>query len=315
MIGRNLVGLLEEDESVPRVVVLDIAAPSTMGPKTRFYDIDLTRPSAEDSIAEVLEAEGVDTLVHLAFLASPTYAEAWAHELESVGTMHILNACRRARLRKLVMWSQTFLYGAHPTNPNFLLERHPLRARRSDPFFADKLDAEADVLAFGRPGKGQVVTVLRTAAILGPTTQNFLTRYLGHRVVPTILGFNPLWQFVHEADAVAAFKLAIDRDAPGVFNIVGKGVLRLSTVIKLSGRIALPMPRAAASPMIGALWAARLSEAPPTLLDYLQYSCVADGELARERLGFSAIYTTREALIDYSSAQHLRDVELLSEAG
>jgi UDP-glucose 4-epimerase len=305
---------MEEDETISRVVVLDIEAPATMSGKSRFFDVDLTRPTAEDKIAEVPEAEGVETLVHLAFLASPTYAGAFAHELESVGTMQLLNACRRSRLRKFVMWSQTFLYGANPTNPSFLGERHPLRARRTDPFFADKMDAEADVLRFGRPGNARIVTVLRTAAILGPTTQNFLTRYLGHRVVPTLLGFNPLWQFVHEADAVAAFKLALDRDAPGVFNIVGQGVLRLSTVIKLSGRIALPLPRAVAGPMVGALWAARVSEAPPTLLDYLQYACVADGGRAASELGFSAVYTSREALIDYSSAQHLRDVELLSEA-
>jgi UDP-glucose 4-epimerase len=30
-------------------------------------------------------------------------------------------------------------------------------------------------------------------------------------------------------------------------------------------------------------------------------------------MGFVPVYTTREALIDYASAQHLRDVKLLSE--
>ena len=81
----------------------------------------------------------MDTLLHLAFLSSPTHASAWAHELESVGTMHVLNAARRVTLRKLILWSQTILYGAHPTNPNFLTERHPLRADAEDPFFADKI--------------------------------------------------------------------------------------------------------------------------------------------------------------------------------
>ncbi len=37
------------------------------------------------------------------------------------------------------------LYGASPTNPNFLTEWHPLGARRDEPFFADKLDAERSV--------------------------------------------------------------------------------------------------------------------------------------------------------------------------
>src|SRR5690606_21478324 len=127
----------------------------------------------------------------------------------------------------------------------------------------------------------------------------YLTRYLSHRLVPTILGFDPLWQFVHEADAVAAFKLAVDHDVPGVFNIVGDGVLPLSTVIKLAGRVAVPLPRSLAGTLVSALWLAHVSEAPPSFFDYLQYVCVADGEAAKRGMGFSPVYTTREALIDF----------------
>ena len=312
-LGKNLIGLLEEDERVARIVSLDVERPTSAGQKTRVYDVDLTQPSAEERVSEILSAERVDTVVHLAFLASPTHATAWAHELESVGTMHVLNACRRSEEQKLVMWSQTVLYGAHPTNPNFLSERHPLRARREDPFFADKIEAESEAMRFGRPGKGRVVTVLRTAPILGPTVKNYVTRYLSRRVVPTILGFDPLMQFVHEADAVAAFKLAVDHDLPGVFNIVADGVLPLSTVVKLAGRAALPLPRPLATPLVNALWLSHLSETPPALLDYLQYLCVADGTHAEHAMGFTPVYTTREAVIDFASAQHLRDVRLLSE--
>jgi UDP-glucose 4-epimerase len=312
-LGLNLIGLLEEDDRVRRIVSLDVKPPHTAGEKTRLYDVDLTLAAAEERIAEIFAAEGVDTLVHLAFLASPSHATAWAHELESVGTMHLLNACRRTQVRKIVMWSQTVLYGAHPTNPNFLSEKHPLRASRRESFFGDKMDAENDVLRFGKPGQGRIVTILRTATILGPTVQNYLTRYLSHRLVPTVLGFDPLWQFVHEADAVAAFKLAVDRDTPGVFNIVGDGVLPLSTVVKLAGRVALPLPRSVAGALVSAFWVAQVIEAPPPFLDYLQYLCVADGEQARKVMGFVPVYTTREALIDYASAQHLRDVRLLSE--
>lgn len=313
-LGCNLIGLLEEDDRIRRIVCIDIETPRTGGQKTRFYEVDLTQPSAEERAAEILAAEGADTLVHLAFLASPTHATAWAHELESVGTMHVLNAARRTRVRKVVMRSSTLLYGAHPTNPNFLTERHALRARKSEPFFADKIAAENEVRRFASVMRGSMATILRTAPILGPTVRNYLTRYLSRRIIPTIMGFDPLCQFVHEADAVAAFKLAVDRDVPGVFNIVGDGVLPLSTVIKLAGRASFPMPRSVANTVVGTLWLGQLSEAPPTLLDYLQYICVADGEAAKTQMGFSPLYTSREALIDFSSAQHLRDVRLLSES-
>src|SRR4051812_39838952 len=82
-LGTNLIELLQEDERVQRVVALDIKAPSTAGPKTRMYEVDLTQPTAEARMAEILAAERVDALVHLAFLSSPSHAAAWAHELES----------------------------------------------------------------------------------------------------------------------------------------------------------------------------------------------------------------------------------------
>jgi UDP-glucose 4-epimerase len=309
----NLIGMLEESDRVRTIVSLDVTAPRTAGKKTRVYELDLVDKDAEERVAEILAAESIDTVVHLAFLPSPTHASAYAHEFESVGTMHLINACRRTRINKFVMWSQTLLYGAHPTNPNFLSEKHALRARRGEPYFSDKMEAENEALRFGKPGQGRIVTILRTAPILGPTVDNFLTRYLGRRFVPTVLGFDPLWQFLHEADAVNAFRIAVERDVPGIFNIAGDGVLPLSTVIRLVGRTPLPLPRSLANPLGGTLWLAQVAEAPPAFFDYLQYICVADGELAKRALGFRPLYTSREALIDYAGAQHLRDVKLLSE--
>jgi len=312
-LGANLIGLFEEDDRVQRIVALDIKTPATAGQKTRAYDLDLTQPTAEARMAEILAAERADTLLHAAFLASPTHAAAWAHELESVGTMHVMVAARQAQVRKLVLWSQTLLYGAHPSNPNFLSERHPLRASANEPFFADKIEAEGEAQRFAQRSSGAVVTILRTAPILGPTVDNYVTRYLSRRLVPTMLGFDPLVQFVHEVDAIAAFKLAVDRDVPGVFNIVGEGVLPLSTVIKLAGRIALPVPHPLAEPLTAIGWVAQLADAPPVFLKYLRFLCVADGQKAWDTMGFRPAYTTREELLDFVSAQRLRDVKLLQE--
>ncbi|MBX3219958.1 MAG: NAD-dependent epimerase/dehydratase family protein [Labilithrix sp.] len=313
-LGANLVGLLEEDSRIARIVAIDVKPPGTAQRKTRFYEVDFTGASTEARLSEILGAERADTLVHLAFMSSPTHATAHAHELESVGTRHVLVAARHANVRKVVMWSQTLLYGAHPSNPNFLTERHPLRAPSTEPWFADKIEAEAEVARFAERSADAVVTVLRTAPILGPTVHNFLTRYLARRVVPIAMGFDPLVQFLHEVDAIAAFKLAIDRDHPGVYNVVGDGVLPLSTVIKLAGRLALPLPHPLAHTMGAALWLAQIVEAPPSFMHYLRFLCVADGAKARGELGFRPAYTTREAVLDFTSAQRLRDVKLLHEA-
>lgn len=312
-LGTNLVGLLEEDERVARIVAIDIKPPQTAQRKTRFYEVDFTQPTAEARLSEIFAAERTDTLVHLAFLASPSHGIAVAHELESVGTRHVLVAARHARLRKIVMWSQTALYGAQASNPNFLTEKHALRAPVTEPFFADKIEAEAEVARFAQKVPGAIVTVLRTAAILGPTINNYVTRYLSRKVVPTMMGFDPLVQFVHEVDAIAAFKLAIDRDHAGVFNIVADGVLPLSTVVKLAGRLAVPIPHPLAHTLGAALWLAHMSEAPPSFMHHLRFLCVADGAKAKEKMGFRPAYTTREAVLDFTSAQRLRDVKLLQE--
>jgi UDP-glucose 4-epimerase len=312
-LGSNLIGSLEEDDRIARIVGIDAGAASTAGRKTRSYDVDLTQPAAETRVAEILAAERVDAIAHLAFLPSPTHASAWAHELESVGTMHVTVAARHAQVRKLVLWSLTWLYGAHPSNPNFLTEKHPLRAPTSEPYFADKLEAEEQARRLMQRSPGTVVTVLRTAPILGPTVQNALTRYLSRRLVPTMMGYDPLVQFVHEVDAIAALHLAVLRDVPGTFNIVGDGVLPLSTAIRLAGRVAVPIPHPVAETLTAIGWVAQLVEAPPTFLKYLRFLCVADGQRARDRLGFAPAYTSREALLDFVNAQRLRDVKLLTE--
>lgn len=313
LIGRNLIGLYEEDPRVGKIVALDVQLPPTAGAKTRFYKIDLTTPAVDARLLEILDAEEVDTVVHLAFLSNPSHTSGWAHELEAVGTSQVLGACEAHRVGKVVAWSLTLLYGPEPSNPNFLSERHPLRATRKSRFLRDKVDADLEAGRLAERCPNTIVTVLRTATILGPTARNFMTHYLSRAVVPVIMGYDPLFQFLHEIDAIRAFKMAIDRDHPGVFNVVGQGVLPLSTVIKLAGRLAVPVPYFVASPLAAALWMARGIEAPPTFLDYLRWLCVADGAKAEGELGFSPVYSTHEALMEFVGAQRLRELRLLGE--
>ena len=62
-LGRNLVGLLEEDDQIGRIVAIDLTAPVTAGNKTRAYEVDLTAPAAEERISEIFSAERVDAVV------------------------------------------------------------------------------------------------------------------------------------------------------------------------------------------------------------------------------------------------------------
>ena len=83
--------------------------------------------------------------------------------------------------------------------------------------------------------------------------------------------------------------------------------------VHLLGRHRLPLPRSLLRPTLGALWLSKVGDASPAVLDYLQYACVADTSLAKSRLGFVPVFSSREALSDFAGAEQLREAKLLSE--
>ena len=124
--------------------------------------------------------------------------------------------------------------------------------------------------------------------------------------MPTLLGYDPLIQFVHEEDAIEAYYHAVKHDFPGVYNIVGSGVLPLSTLLKLAGKPQIPILHLAAYPLAEALWLAQAASAPAPFLDYLRYLCVADGDKARVDMGFKPKYSTKEAWMSFVGSRRLK---------
>jgi UDP-glucose 4-epimerase len=298
-VGAESLKRLEEDRRYAKILAIDIRKPDFPLDRTQFFKVDLTLPTADADLADLLARERVDTLLHAAFLASPSHAAAWAHELEDIGTMHVLNACAEARVRKLILASTTMVYGAAPRNPNFISEDAELRAKPSAPYIDDKVSAERQVRRFAAENPGALVTVLRAAPTLGPTIHNYVTRFFARPVAPVLMGFDPLLQFVHEDDLAAAAKIAIDEDHPGVFNIVGDGVLPYSTVLAMMGKVPLPLPHFVARPLARALWATQILDAPPAFLDFLRFLCVADGDKARRVMGFAPRHDIRDTIQDF----------------
>lgn len=298
-LGTELIKKLEEDRRYARVLALDIRKPDIPLEKTEFHTVDLTLSGVDGEICALLRDERVDTVVHAAFLSNPTHAAEWAHELEDVGTMHVLNACAAAVPARFIMASTTMIYGASPHNPNFLTEEHELRGHADSRFINDKVRAEKQALEFAARNPGTQVSTLRFSPILGPTVTNFFTRFFSRPVAPVMMGRDPLLQFIHELDAVRAIKLAVDRDIEGPLNIVGKGVLPYSTVLALMGKVPLPMPHFLARPLSRALWATQVFDSPPSFLDFLRFLCVADGKRAERELGFKALFNIKRTILDF----------------
>ncbi len=313
-LGSTLLHALELSRDYPRIIALDKRKPPFPLKKTRFYRVDLTETLADSKIAEIFKKENVQTVIHTAFLSSPIHNSEHAHELQSVGTMYLLNASRAQGIHKFVLASTTDVYGAYPTNPNYLSENYTVRGWHKSRFIRDKIDAERQVQTFAKRNPKTAVTILRPCTTLGPRVRNFKTTFLQRPAVFTVMGYDPLMQFVHEEDVVRAFLKVLAADYPGIYNIVGKGVLPLSRVLHLTGVVGVPVPAALLYPMAQLMWYTDLFPAPPNHLDFLKYLCVADGTKAEQKLSFAPHYSTKETLQAFVGAERLRKVRLLEES-
>lgn len=312
-LGRELIRRLEEDRRCLRVLALDVQKPPLPLTKTQFHKVDLTLPIADAEVAAILREHCADTLVHLAFLSRPTHNSAWGHELEAIGTMYVLNACAASGVHKVIVGSHTAVYGAHPHNPNFLTEKHAPAEVPPSRFYRDKLEAERLAHRLADENPATVVTILRMAPILGHRVDNWVSRYFALPAVPVMMGYDPLVQLLHEDDAVDVLKLAVDADFAGAFNVASDGVLPLSTLLAMAGRITVPIPHILASPLAKLLWVTQVSDIPPSFLDFLRFLCVVDTARCRKVMGCAPRHDIRQIVTEFAgTAPVSRDKALTS---
>jgi UDP-glucose 4-epimerase len=292
--GRRLVERLLACEPPPLVLGLDVDVPHPLDDRVRFRPLDLTHPTADARLAELLEKERCEAVVHAAFLAQPERDPRRAHELEVVGSLQLMAAVSAARVRKLVVTSTAEVYGAHADNPCFLTEDHPLRPDPRARAVGDRAEIEALLRVFAARHPQAVVTSLRPCWIAGPSVDSGVLRYLSQPRVATALGFDPLVQFLHEDDWIDALERVLRRDARGPYNLAGRGALPLSTLLHLAGRRSLPLPQALLEAR-GPAWLRGAAAPPPGLGAYLRHGWVLDTKRARVELGLEPLYSTKEA--------------------
>ncbi len=295
-LGGRILRRLVESRGADAVVAVDIASPPTTLQGVRHRMVDLTLPGADRRLVDVFEEEEVDTVVHAAFFTDPRRDSAYAHELESIGTLHLAAAAASAGVSHLLLRSFTAVYGARGKNPNFLTEEHPPEKGSRLAWVRDKVEAEEHAFSFSRRYPSLGVTVLRFATLFGAGVHTFYTRIFSKRVVPVLLGYDPLVQLLHPDDALDAVDAALVAGPSGVVNVVPRDTLTLLTALHLSDKLTVPVPHLVAYPGAELWWGTGVGEAPGGFVDYVRYLFVADGEKAQRELGFEARYSSREAL-------------------
>jgi UDP-glucose 4-epimerase len=146
-IGSNVVRRLVEDHH--QVVVLDDLSSGREGNLRPFETVNFLRGDVRDAPLVQRACTGVDVVFHLAAsvghqrsLADPV-ADA---EVNVIGTLRVLEAARRAGVRKIVFSSSAAIFGELRTLP--IREDHP--AEPDTPYGASKLAAEKLCLAYAR---------------------------------------------------------------------------------------------------------------------------------------------------------------------
>jgi UDP-glucose 4-epimerase len=282
------------------------AAPVRLDERVRFHRIDLTEPRADASLAEILEKERVEAVLHAAFRSDPTPDLELDHELDTIGSLHVMNACAAAKVRRLVVASSTTLYGPHPDNPE-LSHRGALRCAAI-------------------PTRTRCATGSRwsgcsaTGACAIPTSRSACCARAGRSdrrsrtawsaifslpVVPLPIGYDPLLQLVHEQDLLDAFERALLTSRPGCSTSSAAACCRCRCCSGSRARARSRCPRrcSIASPTIRRR--GRPAIRPPAFFDYLRYLWVADGQRGWDAFG-EPVYSTKEAWISFVSSRRMR---------
>ncbi|HVU05457.1 MAG TPA: NAD-dependent epimerase/dehydratase family protein [Polyangiaceae bacterium] len=287
-LGRRVARVLHRERSV---VGLD-RRPFPDRPKDiEHCQIDLRRKKAKD----VFRHGNVAALVHLGVMHDPRDRPDDHHTWNVLGFQKLLEYVMHYDVPKVVLLSSANIYGPRPENPQFLSEDAPLLASSRFSEMRDLVELDMLAQSFFWKHPNTETVILRPAHILG-TVRNAPSNYLRLPVVPTLMGFDPMMQAVHQDDVVSAIRLALRPGVRGIFNVAGPPPLPLSQAIQHLGRAHLPVPHSVAKMTLDRLFKVRLTSFPSPELDFIRYVCMVDDSRARQVLGYKHRYSIEETL-------------------
>jgi UDP-glucose 4-epimerase len=221
------------------------------------------------AIEDVFRRHRVRRVLHLGRVGNLSEKVEKRFELNVIGSQKLMNLCLQHGVESLVVLSTFHIYGAHPRNHVPISEEDPLRAGPEFPQIADaiQLDNMATTWIYKHPAVRTVV--LRPTNVVGPHIQNTMSKFLRMRRIPTLAGFNPMTQFVHEDDLARAVIAAGRGKERGVYNVAGATVIPWRTALELAGARALPLPSALVRRYVRSF-----SPFPEYLVNFFKYPCV-----------------------------------------
>jgi len=258
----------------------------------RVHVVDLRKKKFED----VIRTEMPTAIVHMGFIRHFRQDATVRHDVNVRGTKQLLDRCVHNGVQTLVVVSSGYVYGAFPENPYFMDEDSPLSASRSYPEIRDLVEVDTLASAFLWRYPHIQTSVLRPVNVLGYYVHSMIGQYLRQARIPTVMGFDPMMQFIHEEDLSEAIARALEQRLQGVFNVTGPGEVPLHTAIAETGGTAWPIPEPLLRPMFSRLFKMGLIPYPPGALDYLKFPITLSGARFVESTSFRPLFGLEETL-------------------
>ncbi len=257
-------------------------------------NVDLVKTDIRKKTAEeVFRVGEPDVVIHMATVAhySIRFEERYRINLE--GTRSIFDYCQRYGVKQILFVGRHTVYGADPDSPLYRTEMDPPLGGMTFPELSDLVTADLFACSALWRFPDITTTVLRIVYTLGPSKRGTLASYLKGMVVPTVLGYDPLYHFMHEQDAAKAIITALDAKLHGVYNIAGNQPVPLSALISRAGRIPAPLPAPLFSKALGRFGLPNLFSGS---INHIKFSVVVDNALFKEATGFQHDFTELQIL-------------------
>jgi 1-acyl-sn-glycerol-3-phosphate acyltransferase len=174
------------------------------------------------------------------------------------------------RVKRLVLRSHGYAYGANPKNPGMMTED---RVSLLPPEDSSQSWLQAEEIA----GRHTNSAIVRLANVTDSAEGDLLVTKLARKAATRIAGRNPNVQFVGVEDAARALAAACESQSTGLFNAAGVGTIPLAKAFRAAGT------RQIAAPELGSLAA-------------LSYNWTLSSDRAAKELGWVPEKSSVEAL-------------------
>lgn len=301
--GTALVRSLVADDQVEEVIGIARRLPAWRPAKTNWVSADITRDEL------VSHFDGVDAVVHLAWLIQPSRNQAITDRVNLHGTRRVFEAAAQAGVGALIHASSVAAYA--PADPSLRVdESWPTTGIPSSYYSRQKVEAERildDIearfpdLRVARARPALIFQRAAAAAIrryfAGPLLPRWAVRPGLIPIVPQMPGL--AGQLVHADDIGDLYRrLCLNPDARGAFNVAAAPPLDAKGLGHLLGARPVDVPARFVRAAMKATWKAHLHPVSPDWLDVGLNVPVMDTTRAQSELGWTPTHTSGQTLME-----------------